>query len=342
MLKTSVRILFPLLIILFAVVFSVTTTAADPPSRPGLTAEHGQIWQTYDISRYTAHVENTKNPETAVREWILLETGVETWHSEIPAMLTVTPTQVMVYHTPAVQSKVAEIVARFVNIHPDEHLFRVRLFTVGSPLWRQKVSRELAVLPSFSVGTQAWTIAPEDIKAVATMFESQPNYMLLSTQASRVVNGQANVINVGRTRTYTRNHYPRPGTGKGSEPENITLEDGFIFEVMPLLTLDGGTVDAQLKCRIDHLDRFIPLYITPPGGMSRRDDQKIAVPIVGQYRFQERYRWDSGKSLLVSLGVTPTPIPTGTESRPGLGIMNTAPTLEMLVLIEYRNVKLEQ
>lgn len=313
--------------------------AQDENPTEKLTAEHGQVWRTYDISRYTARIQNTRRPELPVMDWILMETGFETWHAEIPAMLTVTGTDVRVFHTLEVQQKVAGIVSRFTNIAPDEHLFQVRIFTVTSPLWRQKITGELTPVPSFAVGSQAWTVAPEDLKNVVSMFESQAGYMLHSSQATRIVNGQPHVVSLGRPRTYTRNYYARPGGTQGPEAENITLEDGFIFEIMPLLTVDGAMVDAQLKCQIDHLDRFISMNITPAGGVERRDDQKIAVPMVGQYRFRERYQWNSERALLVSLGLTPMPVPTGTESRAGLGIVNPVQRVEMLVMVEYRNRK---
>lgn len=335
--RSSPRLFFAI----FALFLLLPAPLAAQEENPGekLTAAHGQVWRTYDISRYTSRIENTRRPELPVLDWILLETGFEIWHTEIPAMLTVTGTDVRVFHTPEVQRKVAEVVSRFTNIAPHEHLFQVRIFTVTSPLWRQKVSGELTPLPSFAVGSQAWTVAPEDLKNVVTMFESQAGYMLHSSQATRIVNGQPHVVSLGRPRTYTRNHYTRPGSTQGPEAENITLEDGFIFEVMPLLTVGGATVDAQLKCQINHLDRFISMVITPAGGVARQDDQKIAVPMVGQYRFRERYQWNSEKTLLVSLGLAPMPVPTGTESRGGLAIVNPVQRVEMLVMIEYRNRK---
>ncbi len=304
-----------------------------------LTAAHGQVWRTYDISRYTSRIENTSRPELPVLDWILLETGFEIWHADVPAVLTVTGTEVRVFHTPEVQRKVAEVVLRFTNVAPHEHMFQVRIFSVTSPLWRQKVSGELTPIPSFSVGSQAWTVAPENLKNVVSMFESQSGFSLHSSQAQRIANGQPHVISLSRPRTYMRNFYAREGSTQGPEPENVTLDDGFIFEIMPLLTVNGAAVDAQLKCQIDHLDRFLPMVITPAGGVARRDDQKIAVPMVGQYRFRERYQWNSEKALLVSLGLVPMPVPTGTESRAGIGLMNSTQRVEMLVMIEYRNRK---
>ena len=316
----------------FLLLFSQTAQTENP-----LTPTHGQIWHTYDISRYTSQINTLKKPETAVLDWILLETGFETWHSEIPAMLTVTPTEVRVFHVPAVQQKVADVVTRLVGVNPNQHSFQVQLFTVNSPNWRQKFTKELTPIPSRTPGSQAWDIAAEDLRGVVKMFESQTGFSRLSTQMATVPNGQAQVITLSRNRTYTRSYIAGQGFGKTPEADEITFDDGFSFEYMPLLSVDGGTIDIQLKCQINHLERFISLYLTPAGGLEKKDDRKISLPVIGQYRFRERYQWDSGKSLLVSLGFTPQPMPSGSDSRPGIPGLGAESRMEMLVLIEYRN-----
>ena len=305
---------------------------------PSLSATHGQVWRVHDISRYTARINNTKKPEMPILDWIFMETGFETWHSEIPAMLTVTPTEVRVFHTPEIQKKVADVVAKFISTDPNRHEFKIQLFTIGSPNWRQKIVRELSPIPSFSVGSQAWVLGAEDLKAVTEMFEAQPGFSRHSTQSARIVNGQPYVCGLGRTRTYTRNVYVRPGIGKKPEADDVIFEDGFSFELMPLLSVDGGLIDAQLKCQIDHLERFLPLQIPIAGDFGKREDQKISLPVMGQYRFRERYQWNSQKILLVSLGLTPIPVPSGNESRPGLPFLGGDSRVEMLVMIQYRGV----
>ncbi|MDO4551288.1 MAG: hypothetical protein Q4C96_08570 [Planctomycetia bacterium] len=305
---------------------------------PELEPTHGQIWRVYDISHYTSKIQNTAKPETAVLDWILLETGFEIWHSEISAMLTVTPSEVRVFHVPAVQEKVSSLISRLVNVDPEHHVFQVQLFIVRNPHWRQKISKELTPISSYPAGSQAWEIAAENLKKVITNFEDTPGFSRLSTQAMMIFNGQAHVISLGRTRDYVRNYYVRPGMRNPTE-EKMILDDGFSFELMPLLSLDGGTIDAQLKCQIDHLERFISFYITPAGGIPGREDQKISVPVVSQFRFRERYKWDAQKSLLVSFGITPSPTPTGNETRTGVLGLNPGPRVEMFALIEYRNRK---
>ena len=89
----------------------VTRVTAGSGSLPN---QHGQVWREYDITPYTARVATTKRPEQAIVDWILRETGYEAWHSEPLAVLSATPRTLRVYHTPAMQAVVADIVDRFV------------------------------------------------------------------------------------------------------------------------------------------------------------------------------------------------------------------------------------
>ncbi|REJ67097.1 MAG: hypothetical protein DWQ31_12300, partial [Planctomycetota bacterium] len=80
-----------------------------------LPNDQGQVWREYDISPYTLRVTSTNQPEQAIVDWILRETGYEAWHGEEVAVLNATRGTLRVYHTPEKQAIVGEIVDRFVN-----------------------------------------------------------------------------------------------------------------------------------------------------------------------------------------------------------------------------------
>ena len=44
-----------------------------------LPNDQGQVWQQYDISVYTSQVKGVENPQQAIIDWILRETGTEVW-----------------------------------------------------------------------------------------------------------------------------------------------------------------------------------------------------------------------------------------------------------------------
>ena len=78
----------------------------------------GQVWREYDIRPYTLRVASSDpnaKPEQAIIDWVLRETGYEAWHSETFGILNANRDTLTVYHTPAMQSIVANIVDRFVN-----------------------------------------------------------------------------------------------------------------------------------------------------------------------------------------------------------------------------------
>ncbi len=292
--------------------------------------DRGQIWKQYNISKYTSKFPRMSNPESAVMDWILMETGFEIWHSEIPAMLNVTRTTVNVYHIPQVQTIVEDLIQDFVNTDPLEHQFRVQIFTVNMPYWRQKIGNRLTPIPSFSMGSQAWTIAPEEMKDVLDILQKTPGFTNHASDAKSIPNGQSMRLNWLRTRNYVRNFFIRSGI---QQKDEALLDDGFSFELMPLLRMNASMADAQIKFQVNHLDRFLAMNIDIPATPSRISE-KINVPLIGQFRFRERYQWNTENALLVSPGLTPPLTSTGETSSGSL--LNTTQRVETLILIEYR------
>ncbi len=112
-----------------------------------LPNDAGQEWRDYDISPYTLRVTSTNRPEQAIVDWILLDTGYETWHSEPLGLLSASRRTLHVYHTPQIQAVVGDMVDRFVNSEAESHAFGLQVLTVGSPNWRTKAHRMLHAVP---------------------------------------------------------------------------------------------------------------------------------------------------------------------------------------------------
>lgn len=319
------------LALLFCFTFAVPfqNTRAQTVNLPN---DRGQIWKQYDISKYTSKFPRMSNPESVIMDWILMETGFEIWHSDIPAMLNVTRTAVNVYHVPQIQTTVENLIQDFVNTDPLEHQFRVQIFTVNMPYWRQKTGNRLTPVLSFSMGSQAWTIAPEEMKTVLDILQKTPGFTNHASDLKSIPNGQSMRLSWLRTRNYVRNFFVRSGI---QQKDEALLDDGFSFELMPLLRMNGSMIDAQIKFQVNHLDRFLPMNIDVPG-VSSRSSEKINVPLVGQFRFRERYQWNTENALLVSPGLTPPLTSTG-ESSSG-SLLNTTQRVETLILIEYRKI----
>src|SRR5437762_2799182 len=119
-----------------------------------LPQDHGQVWREYDIRPYTQRVNTTARPEQAIVDWILRETGYEAWHSDPVGLLSANHDVLRVYHTPEMQSVVADITDRFVNSAASAYAFTLRVATVGNPNWRAKPLTMTAPISVQSPGGQ--------------------------------------------------------------------------------------------------------------------------------------------------------------------------------------------
>src|SRR6185437_14368545 len=109
-----------------------------PAAPTGLPNDAGQVWRAYNIRPYTVRVTSTNRPEQAIIDWILRETGYETWHSEPFGFLIADRRSLRVYHTPEMHTIVNDAVDRFVNSEAESQAFGLRVVTVSHPNWRAK------------------------------------------------------------------------------------------------------------------------------------------------------------------------------------------------------------
>jgi len=113
----------------------------------------------------------------------------------------------------------------------------------------------------------------------------------------------------------------------------------------PLLSLDGRTLDAMLKCDIDQVERLIPVPIeTATAGVNLQ----VEIPQLVSWRLQERFRWPADHVLVLSCGVVATPAGTVQNTLLGgggpsvLGMNRLIPNSmvgqrsDALMLVEYK------
>ncbi len=275
-----------------------------------LPSDAGQEWRDYDISPYTARVTSTNQPEQAIRDWILRETGYEAWHGDVIAVLCANRRTLSVYHTPAMHAVVQEMVDRFVNTEAESHAFGMRVITLDSPNWRTKSHAMLHPVAAQTPGVQAWLLAKEDAALLVNDLARRSDFQEHSTPHLVVNNGQSTVVAKTRARNYIRDVLLRPGEAwPAFEPQMGQIDEGFKFEFHPLLSLDGGIIDAVLKCEVDQVEKMLPVRIDVPSQVVRQQTTKVEVPQIISSRMHERFRWPTDQVLLISLGVGPTPVP---------------------------------
>jgi hypothetical protein len=305
---------------------------------PGtLPNDAGQEWKDYDISPYTLRVTSTNKPEQAIVDWILLDTGYETWHSEPLGLLSANQRTLSVYHTPKVQAVVGEMVDRFVNSEAESHAFGLRVLTVGSPNWRSKAHHVLHPVPAQSQGVQAWLLAKEDASLLLADLRRRSDFREHSTPHLLVNNGQSTTVSATQTKNYTKDAIVHSGASwPGFEPQTAQIEEGFSLEFHPLLAIDGKTIDAIVKCQVDQVEKMIPVMVDVPTAVAPRQRTEIKVPQLASCKLHERYRWPVDQVLLISLGVVSFPIPSSSGSALPLGLSGGAARADLLVLVESK------
>jgi hypothetical protein len=296
--------------------------AAVPTTAPGITRaqvskgsgalpqDKGQVWREYDIRPYTQRVTTTARPEQAIVDWILRETGYETWHSDPVGLLSANHDVLRVYHTPEMQAIVADIVDRFVNSAASAYGFTLRVATVGNPNWRAKALTMMTPIPIQSPGVQGWLLAKENARLLISELARRTDYREYNSSQQLVNNGQSIVLSTMRPRSYIRSASVTQTAWPGYQPEMGTIEEGFSLEFSPLLALDLASADAVVKLRLNQVEKMLPVKLDLPTTVAPNQRVQIDVPQMTSSNLHERFRWPTDKVLLLSMGVVATPGPT--------------------------------
>lgn len=298
-------------------------SAAAAPSRPRksaasaqlppLPATEGQVWQEYDIQPYTSRVKDVEKPEQAVVDWVLRETGTDVWFGEPLALMNATKDTLRVYHVPAIQQRVKAIVDRLVDSSAESYVLGVRLLTVGSPNWRAKALPMLRPVPVQAPGVDAWLVSKEHASLLVAELRKRTDFREHSSPNLIIHNGQTHALTRRNPRNYMRSLRPRENAWLGFEPEPSSIQEGFELLLSPLMSLDGNTVDAVIKCQIDQVERFVPVTVDVPLASGQTQRHQVEVPQMVSWRLHERFRWPADHVLLLSCGVVAAPGPERTN-----------------------------
>jgi hypothetical protein len=271
---------------------------------------HGQVWREYDISPYTLQVAGKAKPEQAIIDWILRETGTEVWFAEPLGILNASSTTLRVYHTPQMHEHVRGIVERFVGGDGSDHTLAVRLMTVGSPNWRSRALSLLRPVDVKSPGVEAWLVSRENAVQLYEQLKARGDFREHSSPRVEIANGQSQTLARTQPRNYTKSlqlkrEFPFYDLIPGQ------IDEGYSLEISPLLSLDRQTMEAAVTCRVDQVEKLVPLAIDVPVGTQSQRVQ-IQVPQMASWRLSERFRWPASDVLLLSCGVVANPAPGAT------------------------------
>jgi hypothetical protein len=318
--------------------------ATEPVARPTLRVtkgngvlpnEHGQVWREYDIAPYTNTVKDSNRPQQAVIDWILRETGSDVWFSEPLGILSATPTTLRVYHTPEMQETVQGIVERFIASGESPHVLGLRLVTVSSPNWRARAVTLLKPIDVKSPGVEGWLLSRENAAMLFEELKARSDFREHSAPKVEIANGQSQTLARTQPLRYQRGVQPRVD-GLGYELIPGQIDEGYSLQISPLLSLDGKSVDVALKCRVDQVEKLVPIAIdVHVVGQGPR--VQIQVPQLASWRLDERIRWPADQVLLLSCGVVANP---AADAGGPLAMVNpfgaSKSRADALLMIDYR------
>lgn len=297
-----------------------------------LQADGGQVMQTYDISPFVEQA--GAGSQKLIVDWVLQDTGYAAWHGTQLAAIAADDKALRCFHVPAMQERVAEVVARFTADAASPHRFSVRVIGMGGPGWRGVAVPILKSIPTATPGVQAWMVSREDLAMFFARVGGRSDYRELPTGAVLAANGQPAAISGGRKRPYVQDVSIRPDVWPGWQTLTAEADEGLSLDVHPLLSKDGETIEAVVRCRIDQIERMAPVVIGSP--TPDRSRVQIEVPQLSSVRVGERFRWPSTHALVVGLGLVPWPVPE-TGSRPGPVLFaGDAARRDVVVVVEPR------
>lgn len=264
----------------------------------------GQVWREYDLGPYVANVAGVENPQQGLIDWILRDTGSDVWFSAPLGILNADRDTLRVYHTPEMQEVVKGVYDRFLT-RPGEKLgIGVRLVTVSSPNWRSRALSLMRPVETQSQGMEAWVLTKENASIVFGDLSRRADFREQASSKLPIANGQSASLARTKARQYMKS--VRVGQDGVVTPETSQFEEGYSLEISPLLSREGEALDVAMKCRVDQVEKFVPVPVDVPlGGQSQRIS--VQVPQVVSWNVNERFRWPTDQVLVISCGVVATP-----------------------------------
>lgn len=275
-----------------------------------LPNDAGQVWREYDITPYTNQMTGTTDPQQAILDWVLRETGTEMWFGQPLGILNADKNQLRVYHTPEIQNIVHKIVDRFVNTRGQVQNLEVSLVTVGKPNWRSTAYPVLQPIEVQSPGVEAWMISKENAALLRSSLARRSDFKDQGTGRISHNDGQAVVLRNTQPVQFVRNFRWTANQIPPYQPLVTTIDEGYTLEISSLTSLDGNTIEAAIECHVDQVEKLNTVKVEVPGSVGATTDKiSLQIPQVVSWRLKERFRWQNDQVLLLSCGVVANPAP---------------------------------
>jgi hypothetical protein len=288
------------------------------------------------LRAYTSQISTTQNPQQAIVDWILRETGTEMWFNEPLGVLSASRDQLYVYHTPEIQSVVEKVVDGFLKSSGQMQVVGVRLLTVGNPNWRATSYSMMQPIDVRSAGIEGWMISKENAAILINQLRRRTDYVEQGGGDLTAHSGQRMVINRTRPIDFIKAIRWSQGRFPSFETVPARIDEGFSLDISAIAKPEG-TIEALLRCDVDQVERLQQVDVDVPDTAGGVQTVRVGVPQLLSWRLNERFRWPSDQVLLLSCGVVANP---SEQAGSGLGLQNlfsqSRGRADALVMIEYK------
>lgn len=305
-----------------------------------LPNDDGQVWREYDISPYTSRVTTSQEPQKAVLDWVLRETGSEMWFNEPLGLLHANKNKIFVYHTPEIQAVVKRIVDRFVWTRGQVQNIDINLVTVENPNWRSQSYTMLQPIDVKSPGVEAWMISKENAAILLAQLRKRGDFKQHS--GGRLTNHDGQVFSLEKTKPvqFVRSLRWVPNQVPNYQPLMTSLDEGYRLTISSLSAIDNESIEAIIKCDVDQVEKLSTVKVNVPGALGAAEQMNLQIPQMVSWRLHERFRWPNDQVLLLSCGVVATPEPETTRRAlriPGFGELGPKfKRADALLFVDYR------
>lgn len=269
---------------------------------PGSPETH--VWKDYDIRPFTRQAVEQADPQQAVLDWILRQTGTDTWFRSPGGLLNADRHWVHVYHSEQTHAQVAQLLQRFLHARNTEQSISVKLVTVDNPQWRKFALRTLTPIQVHSPGMDAWTLAKEDATILLATLRQQVGFQEHAAPNTMVANGQSQVLQRMQPRTYRRSVLFEPNTWPMAQTVPGDIDEGFSLQISSLADDDRQICEVALHCKVNHLESLETVDLSTPPSLNRLE---IDIPQLSSWEIRERFRWPQDRVLLICRNVAAMP-----------------------------------
>ena len=271
-----------------------------------LPAESGQYWMTYDISPYTAFYPNVPKPQQTILNWILFDTGEKFWYSEPFAVLNASKDRLYVYHNDNVQRYVSNVLDRFLEQVQKKESFTIRILAVTSPEWKSRVAEYLVPYPVNTKDVQGWLLTRETVDGVIAELARRTDCIELNPGRNTVSSTETfGWVYAAPVRNYVRDVRVSSTTAAGYVADPGTVDEGYRFEIIPLLSTKGDQVEFLFRCESLVVEKMHSYGLKIPTVNAPRQMMNVELPQILRCERKDKISYPKDRVFLLDLGMIP-------------------------------------